>query len=199
MSKGTMLLRWLNGRLTGHSKSPRRATSAAGGYNGSYRDGLAVTPLQWRAPWQAWQLLSWVTATLLAPPFCVIGILLMINMHSDKPIFWASAMAIVAFTNAVAIITTNQRHHRQPFIRRTRLAMHYFRVSMLTGCALFLLLVCSTGILQIIVELLGATGSASPATVTVWGGVVTAGFGVLSFAHASVLHAWFAFEDPDLR
>jgi hypothetical protein len=159
---------------------------------GARRRVFAPDPLLWRTPWLAWQILSWVTVTLLAPTFWVTGILLMINSHSDQPFFWPSMMAIVAITNVVAILHTNQHHFRRPFTGHMRLALHYFGVCVLTGSVLFLLLAWSTGILHDLVAPLASTVDA-PAPL-VWTAVVTAAFGLVSFAHASVLHAWFAFE-----
>ena len=46
-----------------------------------------IPPLRWRAPWLAWQLLSWSVLTLLAPPVWMIGMLLLINPASDQPLF----------------------------------------------------------------------------------------------------------------
>jgi hypothetical protein len=52
-----------------------------------------------------------------------------------------------------------------------------------------------TGALQDLVEPLVVTMVASnPAAIVLWSGAVIAGFGVLSFAHASMLNAWLAFE-----
>ncbi|WP_297352523.1 hypothetical protein [Paraburkholderia sp.] len=101
-------------------------------------------------------------------------------------------MAIVAVTNAVAILHTNQRHHRRPFTGYRRLALHYFGVCVFSGSVLFLLLAWSTGILQdFAAPLASAVGTPSP---LVWTAALTAAFGIVSFAHASVLHAWSAFE-----
>jgi hypothetical protein len=125
----------------------------------------------------------------------VTGILLIINSHSDQPFFWPSMMAVVAITNAVAILHTNQRHHRRPFTGHMRLALHYFGVCVFAGSVLFLLLAWSTGILQnFAVPLVSTMNAFSPIAPMAWTAVVTAGFGVLSFGHASVLHARFAFE-----
>ncbi|CAB3755309.1 hypothetical protein [Paraburkholderia humisilvae] len=157
-------------------------------------------PLRWRSPWSAWQGASWFANTLLAPPFTVVGILLLINAHSDCPYFWPSAMAVVAFTNAVAIVDANQRHHRRPFGSRARIALRYFGVSAFVGSALFMMLVWGTGILEDVAGPLMPTdgtahiaGSLTQLQLTL---TATAAFCVLSFVHASVLHAWLAFEVP---
>jgi hypothetical protein len=199
MSMTTTLLRWLSGRLATRAGITGGTLAAPpGGVDNTRRVALALAPLQWRKPWRTWQLASLGTTTLLAPTFWIVGILLMIDAHSDHPLFWPSTMAIVALTNAVAIVFTNQRHHRRPFRGRRQLALCHFGVSMLTGCGLFLLLGCSTGFLQsfaglmtVVLPAVGATGT------TVLGcAAMAAGFGLLSFAHAGMLHAWFAFEDP---
>ncbi|MEW6342565.1 MAG: hypothetical protein RXR20_22375, partial [Paraburkholderia sp.] len=192
MSITTMLLRRLTGRQGAGSDHPRpEATHArAPGHD------LPLLPLQWRKPWRAWQFLSWIAGTLLAPTFCVTGVLLTINSNSDSPLFWPCVMAIVAVTNAMGIVHTNQRHHRRPFTGRNRLALHYLGVTMLLGCTLFLLLALGTGILQDFMGLLTANrDAAGPSAITaLWTAALTAGFGLLSFVPASVLHAWLAFE-----
>jgi hypothetical protein len=194
MSMTNTLLRRLTTRLSGASHH-RIAAADLDNAPGIQRHAFAAEPLQWRAPWQAWQFLSWVTVTLLAPPFWMIGVLLMINAHSDQPLFWPATMAIVAITNVMAIMLTNQRHHRRPFAGHMPLALHYFSVSMATGGALLLLLIWGTGILQDFAGPLAATaGAVSPLAAMLWTAAVTASFGVLSFTHASVLHAWLAFE-----
>jgi hypothetical protein len=156
--------------------------------------------LRWRSPWRMWQSVSWLVNTLLAPTFSVIGILLLINAHSDCPTFWPSAMAVVALTNAIAIVDANQRHHRRPFGSRVRVALRYFGVSALVGGALFMVLVWGTGILEDVARPLmladGLARAAGSLTQLQWTVGATAAFVVLSFAHACVLHAWFAFEVP---
>jgi len=206
MSTPHMLLRQVTTRLTARlttwlstrpSAGPnhRAATADLRDARDIQRHGPAADALQWRAPWQAWQFLSWVTVTLLAPPFWIIGVLLMINAHSDQPFIWLAVMATVAITNVVAIMHTNQRHHRRPFRGYMPLALHYFCVSMATGSALLLLLIWSTGVLQDFAgPLATSAGAVNPLASMLWTAAVTAGFGLLSFTHASVLHAWLAFE-----
>lgn len=197
MSVTTIVLRWLADRLPIDTYRPSRNTGNGRDARGTRRSA-APAPLQWRRPWQAWQVVSWLAVTLLAPPFWVIGVLLMINAHSDRPFFWPSAMAVIAIANLVAIVHANQCHYRQPFIRRNQLARRYFGTAMLTGGALFVLLLWSTGILQDFAEPLATTmGTTDPASATVlWTAIATVGFGVLSFAHAGMLHAWLSFEVP---
>jgi hypothetical protein len=164
---------------------------AAVHFGATRRYTFAPEPLLWRTPWPAWQLLSWVVVTLLAPTFWLTGILLTINSHSDQPLFWPSLMGIVAITNAVAIVHTNQRHHRRPLTGYVQCALHYFRVCMITGCALFLLLAWSSGVLHDFTAPLASTMGTSD--LVLWT-VAIAGFGVVSFAPASLLHGWMAFE-----
>jgi hypothetical protein len=197
MSVTTVLLRWLTARLaTGADTTHRSATADID--DAQRARGLTATrlPLQWRTPWRPVQLLSWSLSTLLAPPFWVIGILLMIDSHSDHPFFWPSLMVIVAIGNSVAILATNQRHHRRPFTARLSVALLYFVVSMLMGVVLFLMVGLSTGALQ---DFVGPMSAALPAAgpmmaTTLWSAAIAAGFGLLSFTHASLMHAWFAFE-----
>jgi len=155
------------------------------------RNRAAKWPVTWRAPRLRWQLLSWFATTLLAPPFWAIGILLMINPHSDQPLFWPSAMAVVAIANAVAIVDVNQRHHRRPFTSRLGVAVRYFGISLLTGCTLFLVVALNTGICRDFAALLGITG---PTTAVLWILALAISFGILSFLHASLMHAWLGFE-----
>ncbi|KVM05442.1 hypothetical protein WL05_05885 [Burkholderia ubonensis] len=146
---------------------------------------VAHRPLRWRAPWLAWQMLSWVALTLLAPPFWTIGALLLINPSSDQPFFWAAAMAIVPVANGVAIVATNQRHHRAPFLRRTAV-----------GGALFVLLLWQSHAIAGLVGPLAASADGTRrAPLALWVAGLAAAFGVASSAHASIVHAWLAFED----
>ncbi|MDQ7978512.1 hypothetical protein QYH69_14775 [Paraburkholderia sp. SARCC-3016] len=162
--------------------------------------GDTLFALRWRNPWHMWQGASWLASTLLAPPFTVIGILLLINARSDCPYFWPSAMAVVALTNALAIVDANQRHHRRPFGSRVRVALRYFGVSAFVGGALFMMLVWGTGILDDVAGVLLPDGHtarfAGSLAQLQWTLGATAVFCVLSFAHACALHAWLAFEVP---
>ncbi|KVE93854.1 hypothetical protein [Burkholderia vietnamiensis] len=186
MSFATMLVRWLAGRLAGAPGMPRqlrpRTTHAE-----------SNSPLRWRAPWLAWQLLSWSVFTLLAPPIWMIGTLLLINPSSDQPLFWALAMAIVPVANGVAIVATNQRHHRTPFTRRAAVAACTFAIALTVGCALFMLLLWRSHAIAGLVGPLAADGS-RPAPLACWVAGLAALFGVTSSAHASIAHAWLAFE-----
>ncbi|WP_176050147.1 hypothetical protein [Burkholderia sp. BCC1644] len=186
MSFATMLVRWLAGRLSGAAGMPGplrpRAAHAA-----------SNPPLRWRTPWLAWQLLSWSVLTLLAPPIWMIGTLLLINPSSDQPLFWALAMAIVPVANGVAIVATNQRHHRAPFTRRPAVAAHMFAIAMIVGCTLFVLLLWRSHAIAGLVGPLAADGM-RPATLACWVAGLAALFGVTSSAHASIAHAWLAFD-----
>jgi hypothetical protein len=198
MSMTTMLLRRLVAHLAvGALATLRTAITDSGNTNGSARSrATASLPLQWRAPWKTSQLLSLTASTLLAPPFWVVGILLMIDSHSDNPFFWPSLMAIVGIGNVCAIVHANQRHHRRPYTGRMQVALHYLGTSMLVGSVLFLLVGWGTGALQ---DFSGPMATALPAGVAakgLWGLILAGSFSLLSFAHACVLHAWFAFETP---
>ncbi|AXF23114.1 hypothetical protein CUJ89_21880 [Burkholderia pyrrocinia] len=186
MSLATMLVRWLAGRLSGAVGTPGRLLPPAA-------DAAPNPPLRWRTPWLAWQLLSWTVLTLLAPPILMIGTLLLINPSSDQPLFWGLAMAIVPVANGVAIVATNQRHHRTPFTRRPAVALHMFGIAMIAGCTLFVLLLWRSHTIASLVGPLAADGM-HPATLACWVAGLAALFGVTSSAHASIAHAWLAFE-----
>jgi len=189
MSFATMLVRWLAGRLSSAVTPPNPLRAAAAGRPVPRR------PLRWRAPWLAWQLLSWCVLTLLAPPIWTIGTLLLINASSDQPLFWTLAMAIVPVANGVAIVATNQRHHRVPFTRRSTVALFTFFVAMALGCTLFVLLLWrSHAIAALIGPLALDADGTHPATLAFWVAGLAAMFGVTSSAHASIVHAWLAFE-----
>ncbi|KVT87863.1 hypothetical protein WT25_07170 [Burkholderia territorii] len=188
MSFATMLVRWLAGRLSGAAAPPNPLHAAAG-------HAMPRRPLRWRAPWLAWQLLSWCVLTLLAPPTWTIGTLLLINASSDQPLFWTLAIAIVPVANGLAIVATNQRHHRVPFTRRSTVALFMFFVAMAIGCTLFVLLLWrSHSIAALVGPLAVEADDARPATVAFWVAGLAAMFGVTSSAHASIAHAWLAFE-----
>lgn len=153
-------------------------------------------PLQWRSPWWAWQFLAWSVATLTAPTFLLIGSLLLINSHSDQPLFWWSLPVIVAIGNAVAMLRINQLHHRDPFTDRQTLARRYAGTSMTVGATLFLLVGCISGLLpDVLPRLASAAGASFPTgTAAVWGAALAALFALLSFAHAGAVHAGLGFE-----
>ncbi|AOK19338.1 hypothetical protein WT26_25820 [Burkholderia cepacia] len=157
---------------------------------------VAHRPLRWRAPWLVWHLLSWVLLTLLAPPVWTIGTLLLIDASSDQPLFWMLVMAIVPVANGAAIVAANQRHHRTPFLRRTAVALHAFGVAMAVGCTLFVLLLWQSHAIAGLVGPLAASADGTRrAPLALWVAGLTAMFGVTSSAHASIAHAWLAFED----
>jgi hypothetical protein len=186
VSLNAQFARWLGARFKARTRRRR-----------------APLELRWRTPWHAWQGASWLASTLLAPPFFVIGVLLLIDAHSDSPYFWPSTMAVVAATNVFAIVDANQRHHRKPYGSRVQVALRYFGISALVGGALFLLLVWGTGVLQNVIGPLlpsagthRAAGPAGTLTELQWAFGATVVFCMLSFVHACVLHAWLAFEVP---
>ncbi|KDB08124.1 hypothetical protein LIG30_2648 [Burkholderia sp. lig30] len=184
MSIATLLKRWLTEKLAAHA-IPAHTRAHDGG----------ATPLRWRTPWLHWQLLSWLALTLLAPPFWAIGTLLLIDPSSDAPFFWAAAMAIVPVANGIAIVAANQRHHRTPFTNRRAVAAHYFAVAILLSCTLFALLMWNAHAIDALVRPLAETSaSARDAALDTWIATLIVGFGISSSAHASMLHAWLAFE-----
>lgn len=157
-----------------------------------------IPPLQWRSPWWAWQLLSWALATLTAPTFLIIGSLLLINPHSDHPLFWWSLPGIVAIGNATAILCLNQKHHREPFTDRQALARCHVVIGTLTGATLILFMGSISGFLsEIVGPLSGAANAALPAiNTTLCSVAVSIAFSVLSFTHAGGLHSRLGFEVP---
>lgn len=188
----TTLLRRLVARLTGaRNDASGRTPSGDLEADGDARLSL---PLRWRMPWLAWQTLSWIALTLLAPPFWGIGALQMINSHSDQPFFWSALMAIVPLAGGITIILTNQQHHRAPFRNHRAAALYYFQRSMAVSCVLVLLLLLGThAVDDLIAPLAIATQVSRPAAVALWmTGLVTA-FGISSSLHASILHVWLAF------
>jgi len=156
----------------------------------------AMSPLQWRAPWWPGQLLAWVIATLTSPTFLLIGSLLAINSHSDYPLFWWSLPAIVAISNAIAVLCINQQHHRCPFVNPRTLARHHVAVSMITGTSLFLLIGTISGFLpDIAVPLSSAIGVALPPfTSALYSLLLGTFFSVLSFSHSGFLLASLGFQ-----
>ncbi|KDP89173.1 hypothetical protein CF70_011365 [Cupriavidus sp. SK-3] len=152
--------------------------------------------LLWRRPWWAWQALSFCMATLAAPTFLTIGVLLMRDARSDHPFFWPSLMVIVALANAVAILRINQLHRRAAFTRRRMLAVRYLSCGMSAGCAMFLILGWSTGALpEMVAPVVGTADASAPGIeVALWSTGIALAFGIASFAHAGVLHAWIGFR-----
>ncbi|WP_157128372.1 hypothetical protein [Cupriavidus sp. USMAA2-4] len=144
--------------------------------------------------------MSWGVATLGAPTFLTIGLLLARDARSDHPFFWPSLLGIVALSNAVAILRVNQSHRRAAFARRSVLALCYLRAGMAAGCAMFVVLGWSTGALQEMVatlaEMLDASAPAIAIVMGTWSLALALAlaFGLASFAHAGALHAWIAFR-----
>lgn len=191
MSIATML-RWIAERLAVASPGPHRTHVRTGTVRTPRR---TLPPLRWRLPWQAWQWLSWIVVTVLAPPFWIVGILTVINPHSDEPFFWGATMAIVPVANAAAIVATNQHHHRAPFTSRWAVSRYYFITCMAVSAALFLMLLCCTSAVSDLVSPLAvATYGSRPVTLAAWLAGLTSTVGISSSAHASILHAWLAFE-----
>lgn len=192
MSIATILRRWLAGMRTA-----AQAGAAGSRVRGAGRARAMphARALRWRGPWLRWQLLSWVALTMLAPPFWSIGTLLLINPSSDQPFFWAAAMAIVPVANGIAIVAANQHHHRTPFTSRRAVAAHCFGVAMTLACVLFALLLWrADAIAALIGPLALSAGGPRDVSLAVWVATLVAGFGFASSAHASMLHAWLAFE-----
>ncbi|PTB22424.1 hypothetical protein C9I57_01125 [Trinickia symbiotica] len=191
MSIATML-RWIAERLAVATPSPHRTHSRTVAFRPSRH---TLPPLRWRLPWLAWQWLSWAAVTLLAPPFWIIGVLTLINPHSDEPFFWGATMTIVPVANAVAIVATNQHHYRAPFTRRWAVSRYYFITCMAVSAALFLMLLCCTNAVPNVVSPLAvATYGSRLVTLAAWLACLTSAVGISSSAHASILHAWLAFE-----
>lgn len=140
-------------------------------------------------------MLSWSVATLAAPTFLTIGVLLMQDARSDHPFFWPSLMGIVALSNAVAILRINHLHRRAAFTGRAALALQYSCAGMSAGCAMFLTLGWCTGVLpDMVMPMAGTVDAAAPVVETApWSAAIAVVFGVGSFAHAGVLHAWIGF------
>jgi len=143
-----------------------------------------MPPLCWRSPWWAWQLLSWALATLTAPTVMLVGSLLLINSHSDHPMFWWALPAVVAIGNATAILRINQLHLCDPFTDLQTLAQRHAAVSTVTGATLFLCVGWISGFLPDIATPLSSAGLA----------IV---FAVLSFPHAGAVHASLGFRVKD--
>lgn len=158
-------------------------------------------PLQRRGMGWTWHLLCWAIATVTAPTFLLFSSLLLINSHSDHPFFWWSLPAIVGIGNAAAILRVNQIHHHQPYTDPSPLAWRHAGVSMATGATLFLLTGWISGFLpDVAPSLANAASTSAPAlTTALWIAVLTTAFGVLSFAHAGIVHACIGFHSPDAR
>ncbi len=159
-----------------------------------------MPPLQWRSPWWAWQLLAWAVATLIAPTLLITSSLLLVNSHSDHPLFWWSLPAIVAIGNAAAILCINQQHHRKPFTDRQVLARCHVVIAATTTATLFLLVGMVSGFLPDMAPAMSShagstTFSALPAALCSMG--LTVLFAILSFPFAGAIHASLAFQLAD--
>jgi hypothetical protein len=158
-------------------------------------DYVPLLPLRWRKPWYAWQLLSWALVTMTAPPFCFVAVLLAVDPRSDQPLFWPGALIVVAVAQAAAIVLSNQRHYRSVFVSRPAAARYYFGAGALLATVLCLLLIWATGSVATLIEPLASAQTVlRPASQALWAAGLAAGFGISSSAHASILHAWLAFE-----
>jgi hypothetical protein len=189
-----------SGRLVGLERLPLESAAGGPGSIGSAQRALEAARaahLQWRSPWWAWQLLSLGLATLMAPTFLITCLLLMVDAHSDHPFFWGALPGIVALANAVAIVCSNQRHHRTPFAGRAPLARQHLAMSLGVGCGLFLLVGWSTGFLgDFMPPVLGSLHAFGPLATLMGSAALALAFGLLSFPHGGMLHAWLAFEEP---
>ncbi len=156
----------------------------------------SLPPLRWRGPWWAWQLLAGAIATVTAPTFLIVGSALLINAHSDHPLFWWSLPVIVAIGNAAAILCINQQHHRAPFTDRQALARRHVAISTVTGASLFLFVGLVSGfLLDVATPLSNAANTTFPAFAsTLCSTGVAIVFALLSFAHAGAVHAILGFQ-----
>lgn len=183
---------WITSGLIARLKA-RSGAARAGAYRERAR--APAVPLRWRKPWYAWQLVSWVLVTVTAPPFCIVALLLAVDPRSDQPLFWPGAMIVVALANAATIVLSNQRHYRSAFVTRTAAARYGFGVGAAAAAALFLLLVWMTGSITTLIDPLASPQPMlHPASLAIWAVGLAAGFGISSSAHASIVHAWLAFE-----
>ncbi|WP_447774150.1 hypothetical protein [Variovorax boronicumulans] len=152
--------------------------------------------LHWRDRWWAWLLASWILATLLAPTFWIIGILLALDSRSDHPAFWPLLMFSVALTHAVTIACVNQRQHRKAYVCREGLARHYCGISQRIGAVCFLVTGWSSGFLPDVT--LPTTqfhfSLATAATALMWNLLLAWIFTLGSFAHAGAIHARLGFS-----
>ncbi|NIE86725.1 MULTISPECIES: hypothetical protein [unclassified Burkholderia] len=190
MSIATIVRRWLAARLGAAQ------TAGIGSRGTRWRRAEPVRALRWRAPWLPWQLLSWVLTSMLAPPFWIVGTLLLINPDSDQPFFWVAAMAIVPVANGIAMVAANQRHHQAPFASRAAVAACLFAVAIAVSCTLFALLLWGSRSAAELVGLLAlAPGTAGGPTALSRIVLLVGSFGIASSLHAAVLHAWLAFEE----
>ncbi|MGJ7546047.1 hypothetical protein [Variovorax sp. LT1R16] len=159
----------------------------------------AMPPLRWRGPWWAWQLLAWAIATVTAPTFLIVGCALLINAHSDHPLFWWSLPVIVAIGNATAIVCINQQHHRKPFTHRQTLARRHVVASSLVGAVLFLVVGLTSGFLpDVAIPLSNIANTTFPAfTGALCNAGLAVAFAALSFSHAGAVHAGIGFRIAD--
>ncbi|THF58672.1 hypothetical protein [Pseudothauera rhizosphaerae] len=171
--------------IASDSLRPRRDTAVA--------SSAAECSLAWRTPWLSWQAFAWLTATLMAPPFWGIGLMLMIDARSDHPAFWPSAMAAVAISQFVAILSANQCHHRRPFRHRSHLLLWHWGISTVTAGVLLLLVGWWSGFLPGIFS--GSSGAAVAGidTAVLWSLATATGFGLLSSLPGGLVCAWLNF------
>ncbi|MDA7415005.1 hypothetical protein PGB34_01385 [Xenophilus arseniciresistens] len=155
----------------------------------------AAVPLDWRSPWWLWQLASFVAGTLCAPAFVLVCSLLAIDARSDHPRFWMALPVLVALGHGLAMLATNQRHHRRPFCSRAALAVHHAGVALPAGAALFLLAGWSSRFLPDLVATVGTGAAQGPDALRAAGlGMALAlGYAVLAAVPAGLVHARLAF------
>ncbi|MBN3724076.1 hypothetical protein [Burkholderia sp. Ac-20379] len=188
MSIASIVRRWLVAKL---------AATTAAGFVARPRGMMPshARALRWRAPWLPRQLTSWLLSTLLAPPFWIIGTLLLINPDSDQPYFWGAAMAVVPVSIGISIVATNQRHHRAPFYARRNAAAYLFAGAMTLSCGLFALLLWGSRPATELVDLLAATpDSVLEPPPAIWLAALAASFGATASLPACLLHTWLAFD-----
>lgn len=150
--------------------------------------------LHWRGPWWCWQGLACVLSSLSAPTFVGIGALLMRDAHSDHPVFWAALMCIVPLANLLATVVVGQLHHRAAFASRKKVAAVYGLVATASGSVAFTLSGWATHFIQDFVLPMNHAGVGGVAMLASM--AVALAYGVASFAHAGVVHAWLGFEYP---
>ncbi len=176
------------------------------GSGGKHRRGAAGGPsqsrqrpdiaLQHRRPMWLWQPLAWFTATSASPVFVLGGGLLLIDPHSDHPLFWWSLPAIVALSNAAAIQAVQRAHRRLPFLDREAVSHRHASLSRTIAAVLFLLSGCVSGFLPDMVPALFDTAAiAFPLLADALACLLlAAGFALLAHPFSGSLHALLGFE-----
>lgn len=168
---------------------PSQALGTGTGIGGPPRMNLERRSVRWLS-----QLMAFALTSLTSPTLLVTGALLLRDARSDHPAFWAGLVALVPLGNLVAALMVNAAHVRKPFTSRLQVVALYALASLFAAGIGFTWLGWETGFMADVLLSARKNAGLFDPFVVLASLAMSAAYGVLSFAHAGILHAWVVFS-----